>query len=145
MAAKATNAEMQRRVNEVAKMLADGATRPEILEFASKKWNIGRASIDNLIKRANEAFEEESTFVREAEFGKALRRLNTLYAKAMKVQDYRVALSVQREIHALLALPLPEKKILEHTGTITHEERANRITEIFDAARDRRARRATDD
>ena len=145
MAAKATHAEMNKRIKEVAKMLADGATRPEIIQHASGKWSISERQTDNLIKRANAIFEEESTFVREAEFGKALHRLNTLYAKAMKVQDFRIALSVQREIHALLALPVPEKKILEHTGTITHEERVNRITSLFDAARDRRTRRATDD
>ena len=142
---KATNAELNRRINEVAKMLADGASRPEILEHASKKWNIGRASTDNLIRRANAIFEQESTFIRETEFGKALRRLNTLYAKAMKVQDFRVALAVQREIHNLLALPIPEKKILEHTGTITHEERVNRILGIFESAKVSGTRRATDD
>ena len=92
MAAKATNAEMQRRVNEVALMLAEGATRPEIVQYASKKWGISERQTDTLIKRANAIFEQESSFVREAEFGKALRRLNTIFAKAMKVQDYRVAL-----------------------------------------------------
>jgi len=34
---------------------------------------------------------------------------------------------------------------VEHTGNLTVEERANRITGLLDAARDRRTRRATDD
>ena|SRR3990167_7779780 len=57
----------------------------------------------------------------------------------VKLHDSQAAL-----VHILRQLQLKSGEPTERVEH-THEERANRITEIFDTARDRRARRATDD
>lgn len=63
----------------------------------------------------------------------------------VKLHDSQSAL-----VHILRQLQLeagePTQRIAhEHSGTITHEERVNRLAGLLDAARDRRTRRATDD
>lgn len=140
MGTKANAAEQRQRVNEVMQMLAEGASRPEILEFAGKKWEISRASTDNLIKRANGAFAAEAETIREAELGRALRRLNTIFAKSMKVQDYRVAISAQKEINSLLALyqktplelPLGDQILLAQLLALLADRQIN-ASKVFNA------------
>lgn len=62
---------------------------------------------------------------------------------SVKLHDSQSAL-----VHVLKQLQLksgePTERV-EHSGNLTVEERASRIMGIFDAARERRTRRATDD
>lgn len=107
---KITNIERDRRVTIVYDLLVLGTSRAQILQYATnKEWNVRTRQIDNYIKQANDHFVKESQSHREAELGKARRRLEDLYQKTMKVQDYQRALAVQREINALFGLYAPEK------------------------------------
>jgi hypothetical protein len=139
MGNKATNAETNKRVNTLYKMLLSGADRAEIIQYGSENYEIGERAIDDLIAKANEAFEEASKHLREVEFGKALTRLNNLYARSLKVQDFKTALSVQREINALLGLNTPTR--LEHTGkdggAIQTESKVTLLSELSDEELDR--------
>lgn len=111
--AKATKGQMQQRVTEVYKLLLMGVDRAEILEHGRKTWNLERAQVDNLIARANQVFERKAAVVQDQEFGKALARLNDLYMRSMKVQDYKTCLAVQRELSSLLGLNAPTRLKLE--------------------------------
>ncbi len=112
--AKATNFEAQKRVNTVYKMLLLGVSRADIIEYSINNWQISEAQTDVYIGKANELFKVQSQTVRDDEFGKAVARLQNLYEKNMKIQDYKAALATQKELSELLGL-YPAKK-QEHTG-----------------------------
>lgn len=111
---KITNIERDRRVNLIYDLLVLGTSRAQIIQYASEKaWNVTDRQIDHYIQRANQRFEEESKVHQAHELGKAVRRLNDLYQKTLKVQDYRQALANQRELNALLGLYAPSKSELK--------------------------------
>jgi len=113
MASKSTNAVVQRRVNQVYDMLLCGASRAEIIEYSiQKEWGIVDKTIDLYIKKANLRFKEQSNVIHDEQFGLAINRLNNLYMKCMKIQDYKAALAVQKDLNALLGLYKPSKKEL---------------------------------
>lgn len=111
---KATNHEAEKRVNLVYKMLLLGVSRADIIDYATNNWNIGAAMTDKYIAEANAIFKQQAEYIREDEFGKAVSRLQNLYEKNMKIQDYKAALATQKELNELLGM-YPAKK-LEHTG-----------------------------
>jgi hypothetical protein len=97
-------------------MLLIGADRAEILQYATEKYNISERAVDELIAKANAIYAEIAKAERVEEFGKALTRLNNLYARSLKVQDFKTCLSVQKEISNLLGLNAPEKKDITSGG-----------------------------
>lgn len=109
MADKVTQAEMERRVNVVYEMLLNGASRHAILQYCSSTWKITPRHGDNLIAKANKAFEEQAAFVRERELGKSINRLTALYMRTMADKDYRGALAVQKELNSMLGLNAPTR------------------------------------
>ena len=94
------------RVNEVYAMLVAGLRREAILRLANDKhgWDVKSRTVDSYIALAKDRFEEESKVRRSAELGKAIARLDSLYAKAEARKDHRVALMVERERIELLGL-----------------------------------------
>lgn len=116
MGKKATNIQAEQRLNTIYKMLLIGADRADIIQYCAENYEIGDRAADNLIEKANALYTEVGLAVREAEFGKALMRLNNLYSRSLKVQDYKTCLSVQREISNLLGLNAPVKQEQTHTG-----------------------------
>jgi hypothetical protein len=93
-------------VNEVYAMLLSGLRREQIVKLARDKhgWDVSPRSIDTYIALAKERFEEESKVRRGAELGKAIARLDSLYAKALARNDSRTALMAERERIELLNL-----------------------------------------
>jgi hypothetical protein len=94
------------RVNEVYAMLLNGLRREQIIKLASEKhcWGVSWRTIDTYIALAKERFEEEAKVVRGAELGKAIARLDSLYAKSVARNDNRTALMAERERIELLNL-----------------------------------------
>jgi hypothetical protein len=111
---KSTIFEVQKRVNTVYKMLLLGVSRADICEYALTNWNISDGQTDRYIADANDVFKTQSQYIRDDEFGKALSRLQNLYEKNMKIQDYKAALATQKEINTLIGLYPAAKH--EHTG-----------------------------
>ncbi len=98
--------------------------RKEIVHYFTKKWteegHFGKdtieiskhRTIDNYIRKVKDTylnFEKEV----EDERGRTLARLDDLYAKLIKTQDYKGALSVLREIGDIVGFKAPTK--LDHT------------------------------
>jgi hypothetical protein len=104
--AKATNAEIAKRVNVIFKLLISGASRADILQYAAEtaKWQIEERQIDEYIARATEQIEAQAETVRTREFGRALAFLAQLKFKNMLINDFKAALATQREINELLGL-----------------------------------------
>jgi len=142
MGAKATNAEKKRRVNTIGDLLMMGTSRAEILQYAADKsgWGVSERTIDEYIAEATEQFRRISDYNREEQVGKAIRRLEMLFLRAMKVQDFQRALATQRELNLLLGLH--ESKKLEISGSLqlsvinqlAHalEEKGMKPSEVFE-------------
>lgn len=119
---KVNNAESEKRVTEIFNLLVLGTSRADILQYCAKKrlesdgavWDVETRQIDVYIKKARENLAKIAEYKRNEQLGIALERLNTLYKNNLKVQDYKGALAVQREINTLLGLHAPQE--VRHTG-----------------------------
>lgn len=98
------------RVNEVYNWLVAGFRREQIVRLTREKgWGVSPRTVDTYIARAKDRFEEEAKVRRGAELGKAIARLDSLYAKADSRKDHRGALLVERERIELLDLKTPRE------------------------------------
>ena len=101
---KPTKKEKIQRIIKVAELLKQGLTGPQILQYTSEKlkWGISDRTLDNYLVEAYKLFEKDALAHHSEEFGKALRRLNFLFANCLKIQDYKAALAMQREINEMM-------------------------------------------
>lgn len=108
---KPTGTELDKRVNQVLKLLINGLSYQEIFQFVSEKtdWDVTERTIANYIARANAIFRDKSVIDREAQIGKAIARLENLYARNMQITDFKAALAAQKELNNLLGLYAPAK------------------------------------
>lgn len=105
---KVTNAESAERTTKVFELLILGLSRQEIMQYCSA-WKITTRQIDVYIKKATERLKAHADYQREEQLGIAINRLNKLYQSNLKVQDYKGALAVQRELNTLLGLHAPAR------------------------------------
>lgn len=113
--AKATDAEVEQRIQVVVAMVLDGYSRGDIIEYARKKWEIEAGSIDNLyLPRAKERIAERSKMVLESKFDMLLDMAFRLYKKAIEQGNLRVANSTLQEINKMLGNHSPTRS--EVTG-----------------------------
>ncbi len=103
---KVTKAELEHRVSLIYEMLLNGQRRREVLRAANEQhgWGVSPRQVDSYIAKARKLFERDAQVHREAELGKAIARLDSLYAKTQAKQDLRTALMVERELIELLDL-----------------------------------------
>ena len=107
---RATNAEISRRVDQIYTLMLGGASYRDILAHCEKhEWPVKKRMIDHYIQRARERFEQAAETKRGQEFGRALDRLEDLYSRNLKIQDYKAALAVVKERLTLLGLYPPAK------------------------------------
>lgn len=108
--------EVRRRIDQVYTMLLSGLDSRQIVQYAAEHWDISDRRAREYIAKANELFEQAAHPKRERELGRALMRLDRMYAAALKVQDLRTCLSVQKEISALLGLYAPTRTDITSDG-----------------------------
>ena len=110
---KSTSAEVETRINRVYDLLVAGASRAQVIQFATEKgkWDVTDRQIDTYIAKANQRLIELGKTHRETELGRAVARLNNLYFLSITLQNYNVSLGVQREMNKLLGLSLEESLI----------------------------------
>ena len=114
-------------MTEIFNLLVLGTSRADILQYCSKKreeskiqtpqnvqWDVGERQIDEYIRHARKRLKQSASYQRDEMLGIAIERLNRLYKDNLKVQDYKGALAVQREINTLLGLHAPQQ--VQHTG-----------------------------
>jgi len=106
-APKATRAEVEARTNDVFKLILAGEDHARITAYAAEKWQLSARQSRTYISRATVRLAEHGQVNRQTEFSRAMARLNDLYAKTVKLQDYRTALSIQKEINSLMQLSAP--------------------------------------
>lgn len=108
---KITNAELDERVSIIFELLCKGVTSHEIFQYVSKnyEWNVSERQLYNYLGKANEKFKELSEKHKDIEFGKSVTRLNLLFYRSLKIQDYKTCLQIQKEIGLLFGLNEPTK------------------------------------
>jgi len=106
---------VNQRINTIAEMLIDGKSKTSIIHYSSDNWNIGKRQTENYISKARELIKGEIVKNIEYDYAKAIKRYENLYNKAIEVEDFRLALTVNKEITNLQGL---SKLKIEHTGNI---------------------------
>jgi len=96
----------EERLESVKTLLCRGLDRTTILQYAAEmKWESAPDQVDAWISAAQLQLAEDAGAIdTEAELGKAIARLNYLYMNAAKVQDFKTALAIQKEINKVLTL-----------------------------------------
>lgn len=95
-------------------MLLNGSSRDIILQNTSN-LNISDRQIDTYIKKARLVIEKSVEKNINYDYAKAIRRYEELYQNALKEKDYRLALSVNKELTTLQGLFRQE---IKHSGTV---------------------------
>jgi hypothetical protein len=100
------------KLDRVYLAICRGLNRADVLAYASENhWSDKEAALDELIHAAEERLATAAANLDlEIENGKAIVRLNELYQAAFKCQDYKTALSIQKEINRRLERSLREPK-----------------------------------
>ena len=107
---KASNAEIELRIQTVAEMLIKATGREKILRYCADNWNIQERQSDEYISRALDKIKKNREFIdiqQEIDLQKA--RFEDLYGKNYIIQDYRECRQVLDSIAKLLGLNEPEK------------------------------------
>lgn len=130
---RATQAEVEYRVNQVYLLIMSGADAREIYKYAEAQWQISTRQADNYIRKAKDQFEDLADTVRKQELGKALARLNDLYKRNLKINDFKAALAVQKEIDTLLGLHAIPDGANTYEIVIRHEHAGDYLAEPLPA------------
>ena len=96
--ARSTATETKFRVDAVYKLLADGWSRGQIVQFASDEWGVTDRQADTYIARAREILLADADMQRPAWLAEALSRLRNYEQQAAKRGQLSVAVnSVQTQ------------------------------------------------
>lgn len=117
--AKASNAEMELRIQTVYEMIVKGATRPFILRYSSENWKIGERQTEKYIAEANKriqtVFNDKD---RERLINEHRSKLSDLYVKNYTIEDFRECRNVLESERKLLGLDEPDRKDINIKGKI---------------------------
>ena len=114
---RALDAVVEKRILDVFKLLLRGASRDEVLQHLAAQEDVDAVRTVNwYIGKATQRFKALAKVDAEKERGRQLSRLEDLYSRLFRIQDYRTALAVLKERNELAGL-YPEKvQKHEHTG-----------------------------
>jgi len=96
---------MSQYADKIFEMLVNGTPIAAVWAHAEKEaWAVTRQDFDADVQTAFETLTAKGNPDPEVERGRAVERLHRLYFNCMKIQDFKAALSVQREINTLVGL-----------------------------------------
>ena len=84
MGRKSTKAEVEYRVNRVARLLSNGAVRSEIHEYCKREWGVGRSAGDAYIKKASEILKADWDIDRRTFTAELMSQLASLQKECRK-------------------------------------------------------------
>ncbi len=106
---KATDAEINRRVLDVYKLLVAGASRATIVQYGSKTWSITDRQVDDYIARAKLDLMAQLDRDKDNNLAMAITRMSDIYQQCYAAKNYKGAITAQIEINKLLGLYAPTK------------------------------------
>ena len=96
MGKRSTQAELHLRRNTVYGMLADGASRASIVQFAAETWNVTERQADTYIKDARLLIEKECDLSRPAFLAESLAGLRAVRLAASRRGQHQVVVNAIR-------------------------------------------------
>jgi hypothetical protein len=110
---KSTAAEVARRVDEVLRVILDGAQFHDIVQFSSEQgWNVTERQLHKYIARANELLVERQDKSRKQLIARRLAQREALFGRAVNAADLRTALAVLDSADKLRGL-FPDSNLKE--------------------------------
>ena len=101
---RSTAATKEFRVATVYKMLTDGASRSQIVQFCANEWNIGARQADTYIAHSREKLEADCTISRQEFLAEAIVGLRSIRQQAERRGQYQVAVNTVRLMTELVGL-----------------------------------------
>lgn len=90
--------EVEHRTNAIYKLLSQGYSRGQVLQFCAEKWGVSDRQSDNYMQRAREKLLADCEMERPAWIAEALQRLRTYEQAAFKEKQNQTAInSVQAQ------------------------------------------------
>ena len=115
---RSSEAVVDQRVADVIEFILRGMNRRDMFKFITTnekfQWDITINMLDRYIASAKDIIKESGVFSKDEETGKAIERLNNLYARSYLLNDFKTCLAVQKELSELTGLKVER---LEHSGT----------------------------
>ena len=90
---RSTKVETEHRVNAVYKLLSEGQSRSQVIQFVSEKWGVTDRTADQYMQRAREKLLEDCEMERPAWIAEALQRLRTYEQAAYKQKQNQTAIN----------------------------------------------------
>jgi len=107
---KAEKAEIARRIDEVLRIIVDGAEFHDIVQYAAEKqWGVKERQLRNYIAKANDLLAQRRERDRDKLLARHIAQRRNLYARALNAADYRTALTVAKDEAELEGLYPPTK------------------------------------
>lgn len=100
-------------IDKIILLLVSGITPSDLRTACTEKLNVAAGDVNAVVAAARRRITVAADYDRDEEVGKAVTRLNDLYARAIRNQDTRTALATQREINRLLSLYQPAEPAAE--------------------------------
>ena len=90
---RSTKVETEHRVNTVYKLLSEGNSRSQVIQFCSEKWGVTDRQGDTYMARAREKLLADCEMERPAWIAEALQRLRTYEQAAYKEKQNQTAIN----------------------------------------------------
>lgn len=95
---RSTKVETEHRINTVYKLLSEGYSRGQVIQFCSERWGVTDRQGDTYMARAREKLLADCEMERPAWIAEALQRLRTYEQAAFKEKQNQTAInSVQAQ------------------------------------------------
>ena len=90
---RSTKVETEHRINAVYKLLSEGQSRSQVIQFCSEKWGVTERQGDTYMAGAREKLMEDCEMERPAWIAEALQRLRTYEQAAYKQKQNQTAIN----------------------------------------------------
>ena len=101
---RSTKVEKNFRVDTVYKLLSEGNSRGQILQFGSAEWGVTDRQVDTYIAEARDKLLADAEMERPAWVAEALQRLRTYEQAAYKSRQNQVAINAVQAQAKLIGL-----------------------------------------
>ena len=101
---RSTKVEKNFRVDTVYKLLSEGNSRGQILQFGSAQWGVTDRQVDTYIAEARDKLLADAEMERPAWVAEALQRLRTYEQAAYKSRQNQVAINAVQAQAKLIGL-----------------------------------------
>lgn len=108
--------EVLSRVSEMCALLIQGVTRRDAVKFARKKYNVSSKQAYNYVTMAIGQRSRDLSDYRKTAIADQISKLQHLYRKNYKIEDYKECRAIMDQMSKLLGLNEPSKHDVTSNG-----------------------------